>query len=384
MDSAGLPADIMWRIVKYSQNSPLALMLVCRAFARNVKYYYNHRLQITDGQRADTIGRLRHIVLLCNGSYLHYFNPKSLYIWHQHIGDSDLVSLNRLTLLDMSRCSTITDTALAQLTTLTQLTITNCPQITAAGIATLTRVHDLSMSHNMFVAHMPLVQLHVYTPPGKVLAYPITNTTLRDLKLSFCDAYGFDKIPLTHLLLRGSRRSPVSLFTMTTVTNLTIRDDDNVYNDDIINMPLVSLTLEYCPYLTDLGIQSHTALQYLDIDDCNGITGSCLPYLPHLRELKIDVNYASHPCAQNTNYAIARMTALTSLSISFALINDTAVSSLTNLTTLEMRVRSWVTDAGIHSLINLTSLGIANNPYITDRGISHLMSLTRISTYESA
>ncbi len=390
MDHAVFPQDVMKRIFKYSQDSPIALILTCKWFAQTVKQYTPWLFKVTNRVTAKTsdindIGPLKNIIFVkCVGKHLRVLNPKSLYLRKSIVINSNTYTLNRLTTLDMSSHPLITNDALSRLTTLTSLNISTCPQITHSGIITLTQVRDLTMTHDINTSHMPLVNLRIRNPPHGHLTGTLTNTTLRCLQLSYCNARGYDNLPLCKLELINSGHNWVNLRAITTLTDLTISRDDLVIDDDIVGMTsLTSLSLDNCMKISDYSLSTFTALQYLRMSSNNMCIGTCLFHLKHLRDLTISLD-DSEVDPREINHAISQITALTSLNISFPQINDTAVSTLTDLTALEMRDGSQVTNTGLRALTNLTFLSISDNPHITNRGIEHLILLSGIVSHKSS
>lgn len=121
------------------------------------------------------------------------------------------------------------------------------------------------------------------------------------------------------------------------------------------------------------GIRNCACLTSLNLCSNNTITDNdiCMSSLSNLTSLDLSDNRLI------TNECLKTLTNLTSLSLfyNYVITND-GIKNLTNLTSLSVVGACHITDDGIHNLTNLTSIDISGyNNKITDKGLQNLKNL---------
>ncbi len=290
-----------------------------------------------------------------------------------NLSDSDLKTIldkasgTRITSINLSSCSKITDAGLAHLSNLTSLSLLDlgyCRNITDAGLAHLSKLTLLSL--------LDLRGCTNITDAG--LAHLSKLTLLSLLDLGWCS--NITDAGLAHLV------------TLTSLSSLNLYWCNNITDAGLAHLSkltsLNSLMLAGCENITDAGLahlSKLTSLRSLNLSVCTNITDAGLAHLVTLSSLS---SLYLGRCDKITDAGLAHLVTLTSLSL--LLLNNCRkitdaglahLSKLKPLSSLHLMNCRKITDAGLAHLSKLTllsALGLYGCKNITDAGLAHLVT----------
>lgn len=154
------------------------------------------------------------------------------------------------------------------------------------------------------------------------------------------------------------------LYHLSNMTSLRLENISSLYgvgNDDLaLVTQLRSLSLRNNRRITDSGIQSLTNLTHLNIAFNSIITSLIFHKLPNLVDLCVSSERWTYIQRLSELYKLTSLTILHDCNYAPCVIDDSVISTLTNLSILHIYGENKITDVGLEGMTRLTNLRISS------------------------
>lgn len=449
---AFLPSDILSNIIKVSRNVDVAGMRrVCWSWYNGIASTLtelsnnpSHPYLVPLGRTADLFPQLKALNLstqpwgigqllspaYCSGlSVLTRLTAlqvlKLCHWWALSLeGLKAISSLPKITDLDLSSCTQVTDAgldALSNLVLLQSLNLTGCYNISDAGLASLLGLRAVVHLNLSWCSQVTGEGFHALKGMAKLARFDLTgchsvndhglasipnHSSLTDLNLSGCMGITVDSftalsrfVNLTALQVMGCFQLNNSGFLMSQLTNFELRDGFGAVMASGLGLSslqhiqsLKHLSLGGCCQFQGQDLHhicSCSNLKYLDMSGWKDISSQHWLGLSMLTALEgLDVSYLLHSEPPALQF-LANPKVLNTLNLSGNHVHEGTrswLASLAAVTYLDLSECGCLKDDALSCLSGLRTLRILNlskafsGAHFTDAGLSHISNLTNIET----